>query len=107
MQVTLSGRTGQVVKTSNVERHDGSGYFQIAETSLAVNVTQETADWYKLKFVGDSLVKAASYISKGAPVSLTGTLAFEHWNDSDGELHSKPVVTVSEVQLPTKVQAAV
>jgi single-stranded DNA-binding protein len=107
MQVTLSGRTGRVVQTNDVPRHDGSGSFQVAETSLAVNVTKDTADWHKLKFVGDSLVTAASYIPKGAPVSVTGTLTFEHWTDEDGELQSRPVVAVSEVQLPAKVAVAV
>jgi single-stranded DNA-binding protein len=107
MQVTLSGRTGRIVETNDVERHDGSGSFQIAETSLAVNVAKDTADWYKLKFVGDSLVKAASFIAKGAPVSVVGTMTFEHWTDEEGELRSGAVVAVSEVQLPARVQAAV
>jgi single-stranded DNA-binding protein len=105
MLVTVSGRTGRIVETNDVERHDGSGSFQIAETSLAVNVTKDTADWYKLKFVGDSLVKAASFIAKGALVSVVGTMTFEHWTDEDGELRSKPVVAVSEIQLPAKAAA--
>jgi single-stranded DNA-binding protein len=106
MQVTLSGRTGRVVQTNDVPRHDGSGSFQVAETSLAVNVTKDTSDWHKLKFVGDSLVTAASYIPKGAPVSVVGTLTFEHWTDEDGVLQSRPVVAVSEVQLPAKAAVA-
>lgn len=105
MQVTLSGYTGRAVQNSDVPRHDGSGSFQIAETSLAVNVAKDTADWYKLKFVGDSLANAASYIGKGVLISVVGTLTFEHWTNEDGELRSKPIVTVSEVQLPAKVQA--
>ena len=63
-------------------------------------------DWHKLKFVGDSLVNAAGYIAKGVIVSVTGTLTFEHWNDEDGVLRSKPVVTVFEVQLPAKAAVA-
>ena len=102
MQVTLSGYTGRATSTSDVPRKDGSGYFQIAESSLAVKVAEDATDWYKLKFVGDSLVKAASYIGKGLLVCATGTLTFEHWTDEDGELRSKPVLTVSEVQLPAK-----
>jgi single-stranded DNA-binding protein len=107
MQVTLSGRTGRIVETNDVERHDGTGSFQIAETSLAVTVAKDTADWYKLKFTGDSLVTAASYIAKGAPVSVVGTMTFEHWTDEDGTLRSKPVVAVSEVQLPAKAAVAI
>lgn len=107
MQLTLSGRTGRVVETNHVERHDGTGSFQIAETSLAVTAAKDVSDWYKLKFVGDALVTAANYIPKGALVSVVGTLTFEHWDDDDGNLRSKPVVAVSEVQLPTRVAVAV
>jgi single-stranded DNA-binding protein len=106
MQVTVSGRIGRVVQTNDVPRHDGSGSFQVAETSLAVNVTKDATDWHKLKFVGDSLVNAAGYIAKGVILSVTGTLTFEHWNDEDGVLRSKPVVTVFEVQLPAKAAVA-
>ncbi len=102
MQVAISGHTGRVVQTNDVPRHDGSGSFQIAETSLAVNVTKDATDWYELKFTGDSLVKAAAYIAKGALVSVVGTLTFKHWNDEDGVLRSRGVVAVSEVQLPAK-----
>ena len=79
MQVTLSGRTGRDVKTADVPRHDGSGTFQISETALAVKVNEDTTDWYQLKFKGD----AAGYIPKGSPISITGDLIFEHWNDDE------------------------
>ena len=63
MQVTLSGHTGRTTSTSDVPRKDGSGYFQISDTSLAVKVSEDTTDWYQLKFIGDSLVKAANYLT--------------------------------------------
>jgi single-stranded DNA-binding protein len=106
MQVTLSGRTGREVKFSKIERHDGSGSFQVAETALAVKVNQDDTDWYSLKFTGDSLTKAANYIHKGGLVANVGELNFEYWTNEDGELRAKPVVTISEVQLPEKPKAA-
>jgi single-stranded DNA-binding protein len=106
MQVTLSGHTGRSTSTSDVPRKDGSGYFQIADTALAVKVSEDATDWYQLKFIGDSLVKAASYLTKGCPVSIVGDLTFEHWNDDDGNLRAKSVVTVAEIQLPPKAKAA-
>ena len=36
MQVTLSGHTGRSTSTSDVPRKDGSGYFQISDTSSTV-----------------------------------------------------------------------
>jgi single-stranded DNA-binding protein len=107
MQVTLSGRTGRNVETNQVDRLDGTGSFPIAETSLAVNVAKDSdPDWHKLKFVGDALTKAATFIPKGAAISVVGTLTFEHWNDDDGILRSRSVVTVSEVQLPARTPVA-
>jgi single-stranded DNA-binding protein len=102
MQITISGRTGRDVKTTDIPRQDGSGYFQVSDTALAVKVAEDTTDWYQLKFKGDALINAAGYIPKGSLVSVTGDLAFEHWTDIDGNLKAKPVVNIYEVQLPPK-----
>jgi single-strand DNA-binding protein len=103
MEVTLSGYTGRAAEIKSFDREDGSGSFRIGEASLAVNVGKDTpADWYKLKLVGDALVKAASYIGKGALIAVTGSLSFENWDDKEGNMRSKAVVTVSEIQLPAK-----
>jgi Single-strand binding protein family len=59
-----------------------------------------------IKFKGDALVNAAGYIPKGSPISITGDMTFEHWNDDDGNLKARPVVTIAEVQLPPKAKAA-
>ena len=105
MFVTLSGYTGRATSTADVPRKDGTGYFQISDTALAIKVTDDATDWYQLKFVGDALVKAASFLTKGCLISVTGDLTFESWNNEDGELRAKPVVTISEIQLPQKSQA--
>jgi hypothetical protein len=74
MQITLSGRTGRDVKTTDIPRQDGSGYFQVSDTALAVKVAEDTTDWYQLKFKGDALINAAGYIPKGSLTSVTGDL---------------------------------
>ena len=102
MFVTLSGHTGRATSTADILRKDGTGYFQISDTSLAIKVTEDATDWYQLKFVGDALVKAASFLTTGSLISITGDLTFESWNDEDGELRAKPIVTISEIQLPSK-----
>jgi len=102
MQVTISGYTGRDIKTTDIPRLDGSGYFQVSDTAVAVKVAGDTTDWHQVKFKGDALLKAARYIPKGSLISVTGELTFEHWDDNDGNLHAKPVVTVAEIQLPSK-----
>jgi single-stranded DNA-binding protein len=102
MLVTLSGNTGYAAKVKSIPRNDGTGSFNLAETSLAVKVSSDTSDWYKLKFVGDNLTKLASYITKGMQICIVGELIFENWTDDKGELCIRPVVNVSEIQLPRK-----
>lgn len=106
MFVTLSGYTGRATSTADIPRKDGTGYFQISDTALAIKVTDDATDWYQLKFVGDALVKAANFLTKGSLISVTGDLTFESWNNEDGELCAKPVVTISEIQLPSKPKVA-
>ena len=103
MQLVISGYTGKAIEFKDFPRHDGSGSFQIAESSVAVKVGVDTPpDWYKLKFRGDRLLKAAAYVAKGVLVSVIGTLTFEDWEDDDGNRKSRPVLHVTEIQLPPK-----
>jgi single stranded DNA-binding protein len=106
MQVTISGYTGRDAEVKAIPRRDGSGNVSIAETSLAVKVGVEETDWYKLKFIGDTLCKAAEYIFKGAAICVVGELTFENWNDEQGKACSRPLINVTEVQLPSKPKSA-
>jgi single-stranded DNA-binding protein len=102
MQATISGYTGRDAEIKPIPRKDGSGNVSIGETTLAVKVGVEETDWYKLKFIGDTLSKAAKYIFKGDAICVVGNLTFETWNDEQGKACSRPVINVSEVQLPPK-----
>jgi single-stranded DNA-binding protein len=102
MLVTVSGNTGRTAEIKFIPRKDGNGKVVIGETSLAVKVTTEDTDWYKLKFVGDSLAKAAEYITKGAGICVVGEFTFENWQNEHGEPCARPVINVSEIQLPPK-----
>jgi single-stranded DNA-binding protein len=102
MQVTLSGYTGKDTETNFIPLRNGNGNVMIAETSLAVKVTAEETDWYKLKFVGDRLTKVTEYLAKGTLLSIVGDLTFENWNDKEGNPQSRPVINVKELQLPPK-----
>jgi single-stranded DNA-binding protein len=103
MHVVISGNAGKTTEFKDIDRRDGNGSFSIAENSLAVKVTKDgEPDWYKLKFRGDRMINASSYIQKGSVQSVTGKLTFEDWIDADGNRVSKGVVTVRELQLPRK-----
>jgi single-strand DNA-binding protein len=102
MLVTISGRVGRDAEFKDVPLKDGSGSFEVAESSLAVTPSKDGTDWYGLKFQGDSLLKTAEYVQKGQVLSVTGELTIETWKDADNNNRSKPVVIVKQVQLPAK-----
>lgn len=99
MQVTLSGSIGRAVSTTNTPLPDGSAGTPISEVPLRVRVAEAVSDWYLLRFTDAALVKAAQFIVKGAAVGIVGDLAFEDWLDPNQVRRSKPVVTVSDLQL--------
>jgi hypothetical protein len=99
MLVALSGSIGRAVSTTNTPLPDGSGHTLVCEVPLGIAVTEGVTDWYLLKFEPSNLVKAAQFIVKGATVAVVGDMVFEDWLDSDLVRHSKPVVTVSDLQL--------
>jgi single-stranded DNA-binding protein len=107
MQVTLSGNTGRITRIATVDRLDGTGSFNVANTSLAVKVTNTESDWYNLNLKGDRLVNAASFITKGSPLSIVGTLSFKPWTDDEGILRNQAVIDVSDIQLAPKPKAEV
>jgi hypothetical protein len=106
MLVTLSGSAGRDVATSNTPLLDGSGHTLVAEVPLGIRVATGFTDWYLLKFTDAALVKIAQFIVKNATVSIVGDLAFEDSIDRDRVRRSKPVVTVSDLQLERLLKSA-
>jgi hypothetical protein len=106
MLVALAGRIGRAVSTTDPLLPDGSGQTLVAEAPLGIPVGEGVTDWYLLKFTDAALVKAAQFIVKGAQVSAVGDMVFEDFLDSDLVRRSKPVVTVSDLQLERLVKSA-
>jgi hypothetical protein len=102
MQVNLSGRTGRAVSTTNNPLPDGS-HNLVCEVPLGILVAEGVTDWYSLKFTDAALVKSAQFIIKGAQLAVVGDMAFEEILDSDRGRRSKPVVTVSDLQLERRI----
>jgi single-stranded DNA-binding protein len=105
MLVTISGYTGRDIKFTQVPADDGNSTCTVTDTAVAVKVAADTTDWYLVKFADDALVKASKYITKGLLISVTGELTFEDWTDEQHGRRSKPVVTVSDLQLTPKSRA--
>jgi hypothetical protein len=106
MIVFISGNIGQddaVIK--DVPFKDGSGTFRVGEASVAVKVSQDVSNWFRLKFRGDRLLNASQYVAARSPFSGTGRLSFESWETSTHEKKTRPVINLTELQLAPKVKS--
>lgn len=93
--VNIAGRTGRDTEVKYFE----SGTCK-AQNSLAVRRTKEQTDWFNLEFWGKSAEVAGNYVRKGGLIAISGQLKFEEWKDrSSGELRSKPVINVQQLDL--------
>jgi single-stranded DNA-binding protein len=100
MQVTISGYVGRDLKTTQVPSSDGNGTCTVNEVPVRVKVATDAVDWYLLRFTGDALVGASKHITKNSLTSVVGELSFEDWTDEQHGRRSKPVIMVTDLQLP-------
>ncbi|MFM6253922.1 MAG: single-stranded DNA-binding protein [Dolichospermum sp.] len=87
--VRAVGRTGRVVYKS------GNKY----SVSLAVRRTADQVDWLDLEAWNRTGEVMESYVQKGGLIGIQGQLKFEEWTDRTGELRSKPVILITELEL--------
>ena len=99
MLVALSGYIGRAVSTVDTLLPNNSGSAPASEVPLGVRIASGVKDWYLLRFTEDALILTAQFIVKGSQVSVVGDLVFEEWYDQDQVRRSKPVVTVTDLQL--------
>jgi single-strand DNA-binding protein len=93
--INIAGRTGKDTEV----RYFESGACK-AENSLAVRRTKEQRDWFNLEFWDKTAEVAGNYVRKGGLIAVSGQLKFEEWTDrGTGELRSKPVVNVQQLDL--------
>jgi hypothetical protein len=105
MLLTISGKAGRGIKSTQVPTDDGSGTYTVTDTAVAVKVAADATDWYLLKFADPALVDASKCITEDSLISVTGELSFEDWTEEQHGRRSKPVILVSDLQLPAKSRA--
>jgi single-strand DNA-binding protein len=93
--VSIAGRTGRDPEV----RYFESGTNKTS-CSLAVRRTSDQTDWFDLEAWGKTGEVMGNYVRKGGLIGILGQIKFEEWTDkSTGELRSKPVILVTELEL--------
>lgn len=99
---TASGRLGSDMDLRYTQNQKCIGSFSLpVESGWGDN--KKTA-WVTCKLFGDRAEKLAQYLTKGSPVSVTGSFQLDEW-EKDGVKHSRPVIIVNDMQLPPQQQA--
>jgi len=60
----------------------------------------EKTTWINCKLLGERAQKLQQYLTKGSKVTVSGEFTLEEW-EKDGIKHSKPVVIVRDLVLPS------
>ena len=104
--------------TRDVELRYTQGGTALGKFGLAVNHRYTTSSGEKREetcFIdcviwGKSAEAFAKWFSSGHPVTITGRLKYEKWDDKNGQARSKHVVTVNDwefpLSMPSKDEAA-
>ena len=93
--------------TRDVELRYTQGGTALAKFGLAVNhrYTSNGEKKEEVCFIdcvvwGKSAEAFAKWFGSGHPVTITGRLKYEQWDDKDGQKRSKHVVTVEQWEFP-------
>lgn len=100
---TASGRLGNDMNVSYTPNGKCIGDFPLpVESGYGDN--KKTA-WVTCKVLGERAEKLAQYLTKGSQVTVTGSFQLDEW-EKNGVKHSRPVVIVSDLQLPPMQQSS-
>jgi single-strand DNA-binding protein len=93
--VSIAGRTGSDPEVKYFESGTNK-----TSVSLAVRRTSDQTDWFDLEAWGKTAEVMGNYVRKGGLIGISGQLKLEEWTDrNSGELRSKPVISVNQLDL--------
>lgn len=102
--VVLTGRLGGDPTLRTV----GAREIELCTFSLAVTDDwdpdagpgqERTTSWFPVEVWGATAGRAASVLSKGLRVGITGTLCVNSWTDKNGKAQQSPVITANKFEI--------
>lgn len=72
----------------------------------ALKIQEDETDWFNLELWGRDAEYAAKYVTKGARVGVSGTLAVDSWLSKEGDKRRKATIIVKDLDiLESKAEA--
>lgn len=100
---TASGRLGNDIDIRYTQNNKCIGSFSLpVESGWGDN---KKTSWVTCKLLGERAAKLSQYLTKGSQVSVTGEFYLDEW-EKDGVKHSRPVIVINGIQLPSQQQTS-
>ena len=95
--ITVSGHIGKDCELRYTPNGKAVGSFSIpAVTGWG---DKQKTSWLTCRIFGERAEKLAQYLTKGAPVTVTGAFELAEWTDQQGVKKSLPLILVNDVAL--------
>ena len=92
----LVGRVGQDPDIKYFESGKARATFSIAVDRWNAKTKQREADWFNIQLWDKKAESAASYIKKGAMISIEGKIAVSKWQAPDGEMVERYIINATD-----------
>lgn len=95
-KVTLIGHLGRDPEIRFLPSGDKVANFSLATTEKwnKGSEKQERTEWHKVAVFGKPAEIVESYLKKGDPVYIEGSIRYEEWNDKDGNKRNATKIEV-------------
>ena len=74
----------------------------VAKFNIAVNKNEDTTFFFPLVAWGALAEALEEYVNKGDKITVSGYLAYDEWENDDGEKRSKVYIVAQSVEFMTK-----
>ena len=98
--ITITGRVtaDPEVKSVKVRKEKTT----VAKLNIAVNKNEDTTFFFPLVAWGALAEALEEYVNKGDKITVSGYLAYDEWENDDGEKRSKVYIVAQSVEFMTK-----
>lgn len=95
---TSANRYAPIIVANQVELAEGKRR-DPGETESNSGPEGDGPDWFNLELWGKPAEVAERFVKKGSLIGIRGTLKIDTWNGETGDMRSKPVIRVNQLDL--------
>ncbi len=95
---TSANRYAPTIVANQVELAEGKRR-DLGEIDAHGGLESDQPDWFNLELWGKQAEVAERFVKKGSLIGVKGSLKIDTWNGESGDMRSKPVIRVNQLEL--------